>query len=87
MISIHYPVCRLNIRQDSEFATRYGYPKTAFKREPDMDPVSESLLSIFRGFRLLKKVADRTIIHLLFSQAFSLLYHDSKSVYGVISVP
>jgi len=34
----HYPVCRLDIRQDSEFATRYGYPKTAFKREPDTDP-------------------------------------------------
>jgi len=34
----HYPVCRLDIRQDSEFATGYGYPKTAFKREPDTDP-------------------------------------------------
>jgi len=34
----HYPVCRLDIRQDSEFATRYGYPKTAFKWEPHMDP-------------------------------------------------
>jgi len=34
----HYPACRLDIRQDSEFATGYGYPKTAFKREPDTDP-------------------------------------------------
>jgi len=34
----HYPVCRLDIRQDSEFATGYGYPKTAFKWEPDTDP-------------------------------------------------
>ena len=34
----HYPVCRLNIRKDSEFATGYGYPKTVFKREPDTDP-------------------------------------------------
>jgi len=34
----HYPVCRLDIRQDSEFATGYGYPKTAFKREPETDP-------------------------------------------------
>ena len=34
----HYPVCRLDIRQDREFATGYGYPKTAFKREPDTDP-------------------------------------------------
>ena len=34
----HYPVCRLDIQQDSEFATGYGYAKTAFKREPDTDP-------------------------------------------------
>ena len=34
----HYPVCRLDIRQDSEFATGYGYLKTAFKREHDTDP-------------------------------------------------
>jgi len=33
----HYPVCWLDMRQDSEFATRYGYPKTAFKREADTD--------------------------------------------------
>ena len=33
----HYPVCRLDIRQDSEFATGYGYPKTAFEPEPDPD--------------------------------------------------
>ena len=34
----HNPVCRLDIGQDSEFATGYGYPKSAFKREPDTDP-------------------------------------------------
>jgi len=34
----HSPFCCLDIRQDSEFATGYGYPKTAFKREPDTDP-------------------------------------------------
>jgi len=28
----------LDIGQDSEFATGYGYPKSAFKREPDTDP-------------------------------------------------
>jgi len=31
--------------------------------------ISEALLSIFRGFRLLEKVAHCTIIHLLFSEA------------------
>ena len=35
----HYPVCRLDIGQDSEFATRYRYPKTAFKQKLDTDPV------------------------------------------------
>jgi len=34
----HYPVCRLDIRQHNEFAIGYGYPKTAFKREPETDP-------------------------------------------------
>jgi len=34
----------LDIRQDSEFATGYGYPKTAFKWEPDTD------LAIRNGF-------------------------------------
>jgi len=34
----HHSVCQLDIRQDSEFATEDGYPKTAFKREPDTDP-------------------------------------------------
>jgi len=33
----HYPVCRLDTRQDSVFATGYGYPKTAFKWEPEPD--------------------------------------------------
>jgi len=31
--------------------------------------ISETILSIFRGFRLLEKVAHCTIIHLLFSEA------------------
>ena len=31
--------------------------------------ISETLLSIFRGFRLLEKVSHCTIIHLLFSEA------------------
>jgi len=33
----HYPVCQVDIRPDSEFATGYGYPKTAFKQKPDTD--------------------------------------------------
>jgi len=33
----HYPVCWLVTRQDIEFETGYGYPKSALKREPDTD--------------------------------------------------
>jgi len=52
----HYPLCRLDIREDTEFATRYLYQKNASKRELDTD-LSENIFSIFRGFRLLEKVA------------------------------
>jgi len=65
-----YPVCRLDIRQDSEFATGYGYQKTAFKWEPDTDPDIRNALSIFREFKLVEKVARCTIIHSLFSEAY-----------------
>ena len=91
----HYPVCRLDIRQDSEFATGYGYSKSEtitirfagwisgriVSLQPDKDiqnllsngiririGISETLLSIFRGFRLLEKVAHCTILHLLSSE-------------------
>jgi len=33
----HHPVYRLDIQQDSEFATGHGYPKTTLKRDPDPD--------------------------------------------------
>ena len=51
--------------------------------------ISETLLSVFRGFRLLEKVAHCTIVHLLSSEAsfLSLLRHDSESVYGSGSQP
>ena len=45
----HYPVCWLDIRQDSEFASGYGYPNTALKLEPDADKdIQNSLLDISR---------------------------------------
>jgi len=61
----HYPVCRLDIRQDSEFATGYGYPKTAFKREPD---IRNAFIDIFK-IQTFGRVAHCTIIHLLSSEA------------------
>jgi len=69
----HYPACRLDIRQDSEFATGYGYPKTAFKRESDTDPdIRNAFIDIFR-IQTFGKVAHCTIIHLLSSEASFLL--------------
>jgi len=45
----HYLFCRLNIRQDSEFASGYGYPKTAFKQEPVADPdIQNTFINISR---------------------------------------
>jgi len=59
--------------------------------------VSDTVLSMFRGFRLLEKVAHCTIIvamtmaqsfiHYLQKHLFSLLCHDSESVCGILSVP
>jgi len=50
----------ITTRQDSEFLSRYGYPKTAFKWEayPYMD-IRNVFFFIFRGFRLLEK----TVVH------------------------
>ena len=65
----HYPVCRLDIRQDSEFATGYGYPKTAFIREPDTDPdIRNAFIDIFK-IQTFGRFAHCTIIHLLSSEA------------------
>jgi len=65
----HYPVCRLDIRQDSEFATGYGIQKLLSNVNRIRIRISEMLLSIFRGFRLLEKVAHCTIVNLLSSEA------------------
>jgi len=63
----HYPVCRLDIRQDSEFPPGSGYPKNAFKREPDTD-IRNAFIDISR-IQTFEKDAHCTIIHLLFSEA------------------
>jgi len=51
----HYPVCRWDIRQDSEFATGYGYPKAAFKREPDTDPDIRNAFSDISRIKIFEK--------------------------------
>jgi len=83
----HYPVCRLDIWQDSEFATRYGYPKTAFKREPDTD-IRNAFIDISRVQTFGKSSTLHTHSLIIFIQKhlFSFLCHESESVCGVISV-
>jgi len=48
----HYPICWLEIRQNSEFATGQGYPKLLSNGNKIWIRISETLFSIFRGFRL-----------------------------------
>jgi len=70
----HYPVCRLDIRQDGDFATGSEYPKTAFKREPDTDKdIRNAFIDILRIQTFLKKVAHCAIIHV--SSEFLLQKH------------
>ena len=86
----HHPVCRLDIRQDSEFATGYGYPKTPLKREPDTDPdIRNAFIDISRiqTFGKSCTLHNHSFIDYLQKHLFSLLCHDSKSVCGVLSVP
>jgi len=50
--------------------------------------ISETLLSIFLGFRLLEKLRiAQSLVYYLQKHLFSLLCHDFQFVYGVISAP
>jgi len=75
---------------DSEFATRYGYPKTAIKQEPDTDPdirnafFDISRIQIFGRSCTLHNHSFLIINH---KHLFSPLCHDSESACGVITVP
>ena len=83
----HYPVYWLDIRQDSEFATGYGYPKTTFKREPDTD-IRNAFVDILRIQTFGKSCTLRSHSFILVSSEPSyLLCHDYETVYDVISAP
>jgi len=83
----HYPVCRLDIRQDGEFATGYGYPKSALEREPDPD-IRNAFIDISRIQTFGKSCTLHNHSFIIFIQKhlFRHLCHDSESVYGVFSV-
>jgi len=85
----HYPVCRLDIRKDSEFATGHGYPKSALKREPDTDPsIQNTFIDISRiqTFGKSCTLHNHSFIVFIQKHLFSHLCHDSESLYGVFSV-
>ena len=78
---------RVDIRQDSEFATGNGYPKLLSNENRILNRISEMILSIFRGFRLLVKLhIAQSFIYYLQKHLFGLLCHDSQFVYGIISL-
>jgi len=83
------PVWRLDIWQDSEFATGYGYPKSVLKREPDTDPdIRNAFIDILRIQTFGESCTLHNHSYIIFIQKhlFSHLCHDSESVYGVFSV-
>jgi len=65
----HYPVCRLHISRIVSLQPDKDIQKLLSKSNRIRIRVSETLLSIFRGFRFLEKVAHCTIIYLLSSEA------------------
>jgi len=82
----HYPVCQLDIRQDSEFATGSRYRKIAYEWEPDTD-IRNAFIDISKIQTWKKLRVAQSFIHYFQKHLFSLLCHDSESVYGVISFP
>jgi len=66
----HSPVFRLDIRQDSEFPTGYGYPKTAFKRQPDTD-IQSAFIDISRIQTFGKSYPWRNHSFIVFRSIFS----------------
>ena len=68
----HYLVCQLDIRHDSEFATASGYPKTAFRWEPDTDPdIRNAFIDILKITTFGKSCALHNHSLIIFRSIFS----------------
>jgi len=82
----HYPVSRMDIRQDSEFATGYGYPKNCYQTGTGCG-YPKRFYRYFEDSDFWKKLHfAQSFIYYLQKHIFSLLCHDSESVYGISSV-
>jgi len=80
----HYPGCQLDIRLDSEFATGYGYPKTAFKWEPDRDPdIRNTFIDVSRIQTFGKSYTLHDQSFIIFRSIFSAFCAMTPSLYLV----
>jgi len=78
----HYPVFRLDIRQDSEFATGYGHPKTAFKRKRDADPdIRNAFISVSKIQTFVKSCTLHNHSFIIFRSIFSAFCAMTPSLY------
>ena len=84
----HYPVCRLDIRQDSEFATRYGYPKTAFKQKPHTDPdIRKAFIDISKVQTFGKSCTMIYFVSWIFGSSFSDLESWWLQILSMLGLP
>jgi len=84
----HYSVCRLDIRQESEFTTEYGYLETAFKREPyTQKDIRNAFLDISRINTLGKSCTMHNHSFSIFGSIFSAFCAVTPSLYNLSSLP
>jgi len=79
----HYSIFRLVIRQDSEFATGYRYPKTAFKRQKDPE-IQNAFIDISRIQTFGKSCTLHNHSFIIFRSIFSAFCAMTQSLYAVL---
>ena len=84
----HYPVCRLDIWQDSQFATGYGYPNCFQTWYGYGSGYPKSFYPYFEDSDFWKICSLHNHSFIIFRSVFSAFCAMTpESVYGVISVP
>jgi len=69
----------LDIREDSEFAAGYGYPKTVFKQKPEMD---EDIRNAFHNIPRIQ-ILGKSSTFSTFESIFSVFSAMTSSLYIV----
>jgi len=84
----HYPVCRWISGRIVSLQSDTDIQKLLSNENRIQMWISETVFSIFRGFRFWKKLhIAKSFIYCLRKHVFNLLCHASKSVCDAISVP